>query len=72
MLRPTRRSLQQRPQFVTLRFCFGMWWRRVALALNGMGDSGSEQGCPPIPTNPIAPTADPCNNAAWARFVQRF
>ena len=23
-------------QFVTLRFCFGMWWRRAALALNGM------------------------------------
>jgi hypothetical protein len=23
-------------QFVTLRFCFGMWWRRAGLALNGM------------------------------------
>src|SRR3954451_17893605 len=24
-------------QFVTVRFCFGMWWRRAALTLNGMG-----------------------------------
>src|SRR4029077_2529266 len=31
-------------QLVTLRFCFGMWWRRAPLALNGMGRLGSEQG----------------------------
>jgi hypothetical protein len=23
-------------QFVTLRFCFGMWWRRAALSLKGI------------------------------------
>jgi hypothetical protein len=49
-------------QVVTLRFCFGMWWRREALALNGMRDSGSEQGMPPIPIHLTSPIADPCNN----------
>src|SRR5271165_3671348 len=54
-------------QFVTLRFCLGIWWRRAALALNGMAGSGSEQGMPPIPTEPTPPIPDPCNNATVAR-----
>jgi hypothetical protein len=37
-------------QFVTLRFCCGIWWRRSALALNGIVDSASGRGRPPIPT----------------------
>src|SRR5271166_2440775 len=53
-------------QFVTLRFCFGIWWRRTELALNGMVRSGSEQGMPPIPTEPTPLIPDPCNNAAGA------
>src|SRR4051812_44171474 len=32
-----RRLASYAAQFVTLRFCFGMWWRRAVLALNGMG-----------------------------------
>src|SRR3954463_4469200 len=32
-----RRLASYAAQFVTLRFCFGIWWRRAALALNGMG-----------------------------------
>lgn len=51
-------------QLVTFRFCFGMWCRRAALALNGMVSLGSEQGLPPIPIGPTSPTADLCNSAA--------
>src|SRR3954451_4531828 len=31
-------------QFVPLRFCFGMWWRRAALALNGMAVISDQNG----------------------------
>jgi hypothetical protein len=39
-----RKPASYAAQFVTLRFCFGMWWRRTALALNGIGDPRSEWG----------------------------
>jgi hypothetical protein len=56
-------------QLVTLRCCFGMWWRRAALALNGIGslESGQEtsllsqsnqQHQPPIPAT-TPPTVSP-------------
>jgi hypothetical protein len=34
---------------VTLRFCFGIWWRRATLALNGMMGFGSEHGAASYP-----------------------
>jgi hypothetical protein len=34
------------------RFCFGMWWRRAALALNGMTGFGVIQGLPSCPSSP--------------------
>ena len=46
-------------QLVTLRFCLGIWWRRAALALNGMAGSGSEQGVHPIPPKPTSLIFDP-------------
>src|ERR1700693_3430519 len=44
-------------QFVTLRFCFGMWWRRAALALNGMVGSQIKTGVAVLfqPTPPHQP-----------------
>jgi hypothetical protein len=56
-------------QFVTLRFCFGMLWRRAALALNGMVESQIKQGLPSYPSQLTAPTGDPCKNAAWATLT---
>src|SRR5208337_5531147 len=40
-----RKPASYAAQLVTLRFCLGIWWRRAALALNGMAGSGSEQAC---------------------------
>jgi hypothetical protein len=37
------------------RFCFGMWWRRSALALNGMVSSGSEQRTSSHPAAALTP-----------------
>jgi hypothetical protein len=37
-------------QSVTLRFCFAMWWRRAAWALNGIAGSGAKQGLPSYPS----------------------
>ena len=51
-------------QLVTLHFCFGIWWRRAASALNGMMGSGSEQELRPIPAEPTPPISDPCNIAS--------
>jgi hypothetical protein len=49
--------------FVTLRFYFGMWWRRTALALNGMAAVSDQNGGAPYPNDPTSTTADLCNNA---------
>ena len=47
-----RRLASYAAQLITLRFCLGMWWRRVALALNGMISLGSKHGpAYPDPTN---------------------
>jgi len=35
-----RRLASYAAQLVTLHFCFGIWWRRATLALDGMGRSG--------------------------------
>jgi len=38
-------------QFVTLRFCLGMWWRRSWFSLNGkMGIRGQVRAQPPTPS----------------------
>jgi hypothetical protein len=42
-----------------------MWWRRAALALNGMvADLGSKEGSSSYTNQPAAPVSDPCNNTA--------
>jgi hypothetical protein len=58
-------------EFVTLRFCFGMWWRRAAFALNGMVGAQINKGCRPISANPTPPTSDPRNNAGGDRGCHR-
>jgi hypothetical protein len=58
-----RRPASWAAQFVTLRFCFGMWWRPAALALNAMTESRIRNGKASYPNRTTPLTGDPCNNA---------
>src|SRR3954469_24277764 len=51
---PRRRRLSSYSrQFVTLRFCSGMWWRRSRFSLKGKADiPGQTEGCPATSIGP--------------------
>src|SRR5215203_1569425 len=54
---PRRRRLSSYSrQFVTLRFCSGMWWRRSWFSLKGKADiPGQTEGCPATSIGPRVP-----------------
>src|SRR6478609_9246182 len=52
-----RKAASYSAQFVTRRRCLGIWWRRSALALNGIGDPGSPEGASSYASHPCTPTA---------------
>src|SRR3954447_5515364 len=54
---PRRRRLSSYSrQFVTLRFCSGMWWRRSWFSLKGKaGIPGQTEGCPATSIGPRVP-----------------
>src|SRR3954462_6781266 len=54
---PRRRRLSSYSrQFVTLRFCSGMWWRRAWFSLKGKaGIPGQTEGCPATSIGPRVP-----------------
>src|SRR5215212_230449 len=53
-----RRPASYSRQFVTLRFCRGIWWRRSWFSLKGtLGIRGQVRGRPATPARPAAPPA---------------
>ena len=42
-----RKAASYTAEFVTLRFCFGMWWRRPAFSLNGKAGIRDQEGNKP-------------------------
>src|SRR5215212_6036195 len=51
-----RKAASYSAQFVTRRRCLGIWWRRAALALNGIGDPGSQKGASSYASHLRTPT----------------
>jgi hypothetical protein len=56
-------------QHIPLRFCFGMWRRRSAMALNGMVGSRIRKRKAFCPNRTTPPAGDPCNSASGGGFM---
>src|SRR4051812_14347414 len=66
-----RRLASQAGRFVTRRFCFGIWWRHLALALNGIADTRVHNRGALLSQHTPLPTPGPCTNAAHVAGVLR-